>query len=234
MTAKESDGPTSTKILASPESFVERARHHAPNPLPPNIGLQRTSACGLAAEAGSFGRLSLVTAMCCVLVACTTLPKSAPGQASELEIIGAALQDGWLGAPDLKRPSSHLLRNTRSAWLTEPDSTAFWHRGTVGKSDDVGIEVPSVLLTKLSLANKRSISLKPLQQTTYALAHSMDATPDGKIIVSRPGTSEDGASAVVALMFSPTAGCCKNGYTAYLERDHSQWRVIGYGNIWVE
>jgi hypothetical protein len=27
----------------------------ADNTFPPNIGLQRTSACGLAAEAGSFG-----------------------------------------------------------------------------------------------------------------------------------------------------------------------------------
>jgi hypothetical protein len=29
----------------------------------PNIGLQRTSACGLAAEAGSFARVSMVTAV---------------------------------------------------------------------------------------------------------------------------------------------------------------------------
>jgi hypothetical protein len=51
-----------------------------------------------------------------------------------------------------------------------------------------------------------------------------------RITVSRPGISEDGLSAIVAITRSDWASA---GFTVYLEKTGGAWKVVGEGGDWV-
>jgi hypothetical protein len=158
-------------------------------------------------------------------------PPTQPPSREELLIIEAALND-----PDLIQSTDggrfKLLQQTNPAegslWIpTDPaeiqilgDRFLIRRLGT-----DMMVRVPQEVVDSYHRQNTASMSLKGIKmpkQTERSSARGVRFST--AYVVSRPGISEDGSTALVTLYDDNFAG-----YFAYLEKQDGVWRLCGKG-----
>lgn len=84
------------------------------------------------------------------------------------------------------------------------------------------------LIASAKARNARSISVRRFTRPPRTARNQYRSVDYAKrIAVSRPGISQDGSTAIVAVEDE------SSGYTAYLERRAGIWSVVGRGCVWV-
>jgi hypothetical protein len=220
----------------------------------PNIVLQRTSACGLAAEAASFGVGWSVTTtfVVGVVFALSVNSVGATSRAvapSTIDLRDVAVFRAVVDDEDFRlaygmRDNPVLLNQTYSPW------GGHIYNGFVCAEPFLNFDVDPILLKALAEVNRvpRLIPDGPLGIRLVDAAE-MEANVIGPedwsrweasvggasrvVKVSRPGYSFRRHAAVVAVERGYAAPCCSDGYLVYLELSGGSWEVCGHGGFWV-
>jgi hypothetical protein len=205
---------------------------------PPNISLQRTAPCGLAAELGSFA--AVIMALLLSAGCSSSLSAIDPRPATNLDAEDRAILIAVLVDPELSRAAC-MDKPAMVNDTTDLSPSAVSFDMTIvnivdNRTDTLERSLTQVLYDRNhSQASLRSVPLP--RAWTFLPAMSSRFTGDGYrrvITVSLPGLSADHRRVVVAV----SRDCnqrryCSDGYAVVLEKRDSQWGIVGYGDRWI-
>ena len=184
-------------------------------------------------------RRALMSLIAIGLLRCVT-PRGAPPvlPAADLEIIATVLQDPSLfDAPGMGEHPAVADRTYFSLELfslSERLPTALELCGFSGRDRECS-HVPASTVASLVDGNRHEWTLP--SSLPLPLVHVCADLPKEVariVLLSRPGMSEDGNSAIVAVeRMYPQPNFGPDGFLVYLERANGAWRVVQHGGLWI-
>jgi hypothetical protein len=206
----------------------------------PNISLQRTAPCGLAAELGPLGALTRRVPVIFVALAvsgCVSMDsRRAVLTRDDQEIILAVLNDpSLLSAGDLA--GKPLLRKRTN--ITPAGSGTIYPGMDLKKQNQTEVVTISPdLATSISERNRARADLRSLSLPAgweILLEQTDPRAPEMRriVTVSLPGLSADGSQALVCVERAYNLPCCPQGYAVLLERQGERWVIVAHGAEWV-
>lgn len=173
----------------------------------------------------------------------TPVAQATLSSVEELRIIQAAAHDAFLldlcgGRFEIEIPTVlsrlHPWVSEESSQSIGPNTAIPRNRRIVRDGTQDVLPLSSELIQSALARNQERISVRgvrPPAANTWQGTRNPRASYWLRVAFSRPGISEDGMKAIVAV--EERTGVGPAGYTVYLEKRGDVWTVVGHGGNWI-